>query len=698
MFQNRIYENTSSSQNNINDFSSNNNINMYNKRNTSQSKEKSENDILSNSVTSIGSNKDGYKNFVSKIKLNYNLINPQERTQTIILHKSLDKSYSSLNDSLTQNDNNNEIYENSPKDQLNTGFFKDNTMNNNNINTIKVNEPNDNKRNNLNYINKIYENERILDNSNLNDNSNINNNQPDKVKKDNLTINFNNNMFFVNDNHKQNINPNAYQNNPLNNIFNDYKKTSEDTFKNKVFISNNEFDDNYPGLKNDENDKEQNIQLPYGYQQNAFCVQNQNRNNQNNKNDGIYSNKKPLDYNYKNKDYSNINDLSTNLHTNNDNLNFEQNNNNNNNNGISPFNYENNNPSVNSIHNFGNSLSDINNYKNKDNLNINPNDNLNMKTSFIPNNYNNNDVNNNNIDNQNPDINYTSNIFPEKIITPNTNTLNNINNPNYQNIHNDNNNENENDNDNDNENDIYENESNNEILEISEPKFAPENNNENHNNISNNNNNNIIGNKNNNYPRIFTFDPNNYYSNNLIIDNINSDELKESNKGFLSDMQEDIYQNNNIQGINVNRNEGNLLGVNIKNKKYNLLRSLLYGLLLGSTTTALFWLRNEEARKILLEKYSRINFHSIIHFFKSIIVFPIEFFRRILNSEKRNVYLKVLGITFGKIYDFLENYGDGFRLLGVFLFVYGIWVIIKSLIKVTIKNWKLDKEFFNIFV
>ena len=123
MFQNRIYENTSSSQNNINDFSSNNNINMYNKRNTSQSKEKSENDILSNSVTSIGSNKDGYKNFVSKIKLNYNLINPQERTQTIILHKSLDKSYSSLNDSLTQNDNNNEIYENSPKDQLNTGFF-----------------------------------------------------------------------------------------------------------------------------------------------------------------------------------------------------------------------------------------------------------------------------------------------------------------------------------------------------------------------------------------------------------------------------------------------------------------------------------------------------------------------------------------------------------------------------------------------
>ena len=49
------------------------------------------------SGTSISSNKktnqnDSYNNFISRIKLNYNLLHPKQRIQTIILHSNIDKS------------------------------------------------------------------------------------------------------------------------------------------------------------------------------------------------------------------------------------------------------------------------------------------------------------------------------------------------------------------------------------------------------------------------------------------------------------------------------------------------------------------------------------------------------------------------------------------------------------------------------
>ena len=717
MIQNRTSVESSSFQNNINDISSKNSINIINKRNTNESIERNENELLSNSVTSISSNKDCYNNFVSKIKLNYNLNNPKERTQTIILHTSLNKSYSDLNDSLTINEynneqkydnlsknqnlkynlNNNNNYEGKNFDQLNNGFFLDNSSQYfKNINNLNKNDLYNNKRDTLNNINNLYENENIMGNSDLNDN---NNNQSDKVKKDKVTINFNNNMFFVNDNNKSKETQNKYQNFPLDNIFNNYKKTSEDTFKNKVFLSNNDFDDNYPGIKKNENNKNHSISLPYGYQNNAFCGPNQNRNNQkeqnfydNNKNNIINSNQieqKPASYNFNNKDNSSLNDLSTNLNTNNDNLDFGQNNNNNKN--ISPFNYGDNNSSTHFLQNVANSLIDLNNNKNNDN--INQNDKLNMKLSFNPNNNNNNDN-----ANQNLDKNYTSKIFPN---LQDNNIPNNMNNQNYLN-----NNENNNNN-----NDINDKESNNDNSENSSEQKLEDNtnyypqlkndliqshllqNNDYNNNELNNNKNNFNNNKNDNiFQRGFTFNPNSYNLNNN-----NNDEIKQNNQFYPLD----INQNNNEQKFlahgsgydgnslrtSIDNNENIEINKNLNNKNYYLLRSLLYGLLFGSTTTVLFWLRKEETRQYLMKKYSRVNFGSIINLFKSIL-FPVEFFQKILSKEKREVYLKVLGITFGKFYDFLEQYGDGFRLLGVFLSIYGIWFIIKSLIKMAIK-WDL---------
>ena len=690
MIQNRTSAEKLSFQNNINDVSSKNSINITNKRNSNESKENNDNDLLSNSRTSISSNRDCYNNFVSKIKLDFHLNNPQERSQTLILHTSLNKSNSELNDSSTQNDfnnekkydnlskdqnfnynlnNNNNNYEGKVFDQLNNGFFWDNSpQNSNNINNLNKSDLYNNKRNILNNINNLYENENIMDKNDLNDN-----NQFEKVKKDKLTINFNNNMFFVNDNNKSKMTQNKYHNMPLDNIFNNFKNTSEDTFKNKVFLSNNNFDNNYPGLKKDENNKNPNIVLPYGYQNNAFCGPNQNQNNKNIMN-SIQIEQIPSNYNYNNKDNISLNDLSTNLNTNNDNLNLGQNNNNK---GISPFNYGNNDSSSNSLQNYGNSLLDLNNNKNNDN--INPNDKLNMKYSFNPNNNNINNDNDN--DNQNPDINYTSKIFPGKNNFQDNIISNNMNNQNYPIYENINNNE------------IYEKDLNNENSDNSSNQNIMEQNKNDFPQLKNdlyqtqleqnneNNNNNINNNNNNNYQRGFTFNPNSYNTSDYYPLDVNKE-------------REIVLHRNkpNSLKIIVDNNENRDINKNSKNRKYNLLRSLLYGLLFGSTTSVLFWLRKEDTRQFLMEKYNQINFTSIIYLFKSIL-FPVEFFKKILNKEKREIYLKVLGITFGKLYDFLEKCGDGFRLLGIFLFIYGIWLIIKSLIKISIKSLDVKLEF-----
>ena len=124
-----------------------------------------------------------------------------------------------------------------------------------------------------------------------------------------------------------------------------------------------------------------------------------------------------------------------------------------------------------------------------------------------------------------------------------------------------------------------------------------------------------------------------------------------------------------------------------RDKKCLILNSLLYGLLLGSTATCLFWLRNEETRQYFYEKYNRINIESVIHLFKTVL-HPFDFLKKLLSGEKREVYSKVLGITFVKFFDFLEKYGDGFRLIGNFLFFYGIWLVFKSLLIASIKLWK----------
>ena len=689
MIQIKKGEQTSSIQNNINL--------PKNTKNIVQIKEKIENELLSNSGTSISSNTDIYNNFVSKFKLNYHLKNPKIHTQTIILHPNLDKSYSELNDSLSQIEINNEPkfddcfknqnYSKEYSDQLNKGFILDSSQNSPNTNNL-----NNQKRNEINYINKLYGEEKNNNDENIQDKYD-NNNSSEKSKKDNLTINFNNNLFFVNDN-------NEPKNYPLKILFNNNKNNNESTFQDKVFSSNNPFDDSYPCSKKDQN-KQTNL-LPYGYQNNSFCGPKQDKNNIKD-NNIIFPEQKNNNKNPLNQKFSSLNDLSTNQNTNNyDNI---VNDDKNNKEGISKFNYGNNNPSVISFGNLGNSESEINNNQNQNNK-------PNFQISFNPQNLNNIIENNDKDDN----ISYTSKIFPGKNYKQNEN-FKNQNHPNFYN-NNDSfeNNGNEPSNLGQNKNfgptnnfipnkeypSKLENDLNQEqLIEYSDIKEDNNKNNSNsnsnpnlNNSLDENNPNNNINNSNPNLNNSLNENnPNNNVNNKIKLNNNNYLPLDINTNNNIDPKNTIIYDNND-NSLSLENNENLDIEKKQKDKENNKLKSLLYGLLLGSATTGLLWLTNEERRKYFLEKFGSINFNSIINLFKYFL-HPIDFFKRILSHEKRDVYLKVLGLTFGKFFDFLEKYGDGIRFLGTFLSILIIWFIIKFLIKWAIKMWKKHKKELN---
>ena len=123
-------------------------------------------------------------------------------------------------------------------------------------------------------------------------------------------------------------------------------------------------------------------------------------------------------------------------------------------------------------------------------------------------------------------------------------------------------------------------------------------------------------------------------------------------------------------------------------KRNNSLKSFLYGFLFGSAASGIFWLKDEDTRKFFYEKMKGINFNSIFKFLKRIFANPFEFFKKIISKERMKDYLKVFGLTVGQFLDIFESYDDWFRLIGIVLSMYLIWLIIKSFLKAFFKVWK----------
>ena len=361
------------------------NYNFYGPKTVKENIRSKEN--YSFSGTSISSNKktnqnDSYNNFISRIKLNYNLLHPKQRIQTIILHSNIDKSINMSENSFS--DVKNIDSSGNKNDNLNTGFIMDNSEEN--VNKV-------NRRRTINELNRVYE-ER------LEKGKEEKNNQSAEIKKDKINNNFANNIFDINNNTKVN----------LGDIFNKNYDNNKNSHKDKVFLSQNDFIDN-PQWNNYERKDVQDRAIDYINKNNHNPLKRSNMhiNEQNEK--GIQD----FNMNYS----SDSNDLSTNMNTGNNRKNMFLNDKNkiSRKEIISSFNYGINNNSLPDPRNSNLNLG--NNSEQSVNQSFNNSLELGEKFTFKPKERNNYE----DYSNQNFDLSKKYN-FPQNI--PNNNTLNNI--------------------------------------------------------------------------------------------------------------------------------------------------------------------------------------------------------------------------------------------------------------------------------
>ena len=593
-------------------------------------------DKNSTSGTSISShrnkkNRDSYINLINKIKLNYNLSHPKQRIQTIILHSNLDKSMNISDSSMNENLKNKDLSGNK-KDNLNMGFTLDNSGHY---------TTNDNRKS-INYLNRANMEQLIKGQEEEK------NNQSAETKKNLINYNFTND--FINRNkYKNNNNKNVNIN--LGDIF---QGINDNPIKDKALSQNNNsnFFDNKKWTNDDINDGSSNNEQ-YTFSSNTY------KNNNFINSDFIDNKGKGLNLNYK----PNNNDLSTNINTNSsnddNNIQFRNNKNNNEKEVISSFNsgISNKNSNI-SFPYLRHSSSSINNKLLNDFNNNSLNDNLGTKFTFKQ---------------QDEDVNLNRNkrnSLPQNI-------------PHNQLINSDN-------------NEIQEGEFLNqgERTDTKEGEIKLD---SKPNEINKLINKNKLENDSEEYIEYNDIENNQQY---IDYNNRNNNDLTsdEKNNNFIS-YEKKKYKNNNSNYLDTEQKENLSLTVSESNenetdnkihyrKRNNLLSSFLYGLLFGSTASGIFWLKDEGTRKYFLEKMKGINFGSIFDFLKRLFSNPINFFKKLFSDERMKDYIKVFGITVGKFFDIFENYNDWFRLIGIVLCVYLIWILIKSFIRAFLSLWK----------
>ena len=622
MQNNFLKENILSNQNNYLDIDRTNDIHRPKTVNTNdQSGEK-----VSFSGISIGSNNknkenDSYNNFISRIKLNYNLLHPKQRIQTIILHSSSvsDKSMY-MNDTSINDINYNELSDNM-NDNLNTGFILDNSG--------KFPNYNHHKRRTINNFNRI--NDERLQKGEEDEKTNLS----AKTKKNKLDKNFNNDIFNNNNNNTK-IN--------LRNIFNSLNENNQ---KEKVLLNDIKSDNDQKRKNNELNEgsnKSENILTSFQYKNNSSLGSNIDKNELFKKGENDMNMNYPI----------NTNDVSTNMNTHNTIIDNYQNKlgKKNEKELISSFNYGINNNSLpnpikpyfdldkDSEENINNSINDKVEYGNY--FTFRPEENAENKNQY----------------NQS-----------ENNTKKNSLSQNNSENMKYNN----------------NENAFSKIQKDKHSIKINlnkKPKVM--------NNISNNDLN-ILDNNIENHIEYIEYnnnEVNNSYNKNkdkvLNLDEINNDsKVHECDLHIIKEVESQGNFSVSISEIN----ESDLEEKKEK-KRNNSLKSFLYGFLFGSAASGIFWLKDEDTRKFFYEKMKGINFNSIFKFLKRIFANPFEFFKKIISKERMKDYLKVFGLTVGQFLDIFESYDDWFRLIGIVLSMYLIWLIIKSFLKAFFKVWK----------
>ena len=177
--------------------------------------------------------------------------------------------------------------------------------------------------------------------------------------------------------------------------------------------------------------------------------------------------------------------------------------------------------------------------------------------------------------------------------------------------------------------------------------------------------------------------------------NINNQQNSYQSNEFSNDNQfnniNNILENSNTNSINNQRE--NILSFDEKEnssepKKSSICSSLIYGLIFGSFGTLLLWCKNPRVREHLKSCYQNINSESILNFFK-MFLHPIDLIQKIGNNMGN--LGEILKQSLKYLYEFIEEYSDLWRLLGIIVMVYALWLIIKKIFRMFNKKKKKMK-------
>lgn len=188
-------------------------------------------------------------------------------------------------------------------------------------------------------------------------------------------------------------------------------------------------------------------------------------------------------------------------------------------------------------------------------------------------------------------------------------------------------------------------------------------------------------------------------NNNITVINVNNkykNNIPEISKNNINSNNYKINLNQNQinNSINYNNpNDGNINNENNdsinsdKSSGSGIASSLFYGLIFGSFGTLLLWCKNPKVREYLKSCYQNINTESIFNFFKSFL-HPID----LIKSINIGALQKILQESLNYLYQFIDDYSDLWRLLGVIVMVYAFWLIIKIIYRKLKKSENKKKK------
>ena len=178
---------------------------------------------------------------------------------------------------------------------------------------------------------------------------------------------------------------------------------------------------------------------------------------------------------------------------------------------------------------------------------------------------------------------------------------------------------------------------------------------------------------------------------------INSNSNNHINNDFQKNILENSSNNYNYSNSNNNnRNEDMINSNDIKRENSNtekkssgIASSLLYGLIFGSFGTLLLWCKNPRVREYLINCYQNINVESILNFLK-LFLHP----KDLIKSLGSNMvsFKEILKESLNYIYRFIEDYSDIWRLLGIIVMIYALWLFIKLIINKMFKKKGKNKN------